>query len=251
MSAERKSIVLIGDVHAEWERLQRTLGSLADVDPDLVLLTGDIGRDPPWHRARRRAGRREHDDSVRRVLAQVDAAFDAPVAFVPGNHDLDDPPRDLPALNVDGKRVVLAGLSLAGFGGAGPRPFGYAYEWSESEAAVRLDALFDGGGALDIFLSHTPPLGCGLDRAHGTIDAGSRSVGERLLRVRPRLFVCGHIHEAWGWCEIDGIPCVNVGAMGPPAGQDLAVVVSWQDGPRELTAFRDGRQEPLRRVDGA
>ena len=71
MNDDRKTVVLIGDVHAEWERLQRTLGSLACVDPDLVLLTGDIGRDPPWQRAQRRAGRRAHDESVRRVLAQV------------------------------------------------------------------------------------------------------------------------------------------------------------------------------------
>jgi len=245
---DRKTVVLIGDVHAEWERLQRTLDSLATVDPDLVLLTGDIGRDPPWQRAQRRAGRRAHDDSVRRVLAQVVAAVDAPVAFVPGNHDLHDPPRDLPAVNLDGKLVQLAGLSIAGFGGAGPRAFGYAYEWNEAEAEARLESLFDDSGAQDIFLSHTPPLGCGLDRTHGGIDAGSRSVAERLSVLRPRLFVCGHIHEAWGWREIDGIPCINAGAMGPPAGQDLAVVVEWENGPRKLTAFRDGRQEPLREV---
>jgi Icc-related predicted phosphoesterase len=249
LSDDRKTVVLIGDVHAEWERLQRTLGSLARVDPDLVLLTGDIGRDPPWHRAQRRAGRRAHDESVRRVLSQVAAAFDAPVAFVPGNHDLHDPPKDLPALNLDGKLVELAGLSLAGLGGAGPRLFGYAYEWNEAQAASRLNALLDGVERLDIFLSHTPPLGCGLDRTHSDVDAGSRSVDEALRQLRPGLFVCGHIHEAWGWREIDGIPCINAGAMGPPTGQDLAVVVQWDNGPAEFTAYREGRPEPLRKLE--
>ena len=161
-----------------------------------------------------------------------------------------NPSADLPALNLDGRCVDLAGFKLAGFGGAGPRLFGFAYEWSEEQAGERLRSFLSGVDDVDIFLSHTPPLASALDRSYSDVDAGSVEVDRWLRRLRPRLFACGHIHEAWGRRQIDGIPCVNAGAMGPPAGQDMALVVEGENGPRSVTAYRDGGSEPLRRLGG-
>jgi Icc-related predicted phosphoesterase len=132
--------------------------------------------------------------------------------------------------------VELAGITIAGFGGAGPTPFGFPYEWSEAEADAILQSCLSGWeGGLDIFLSHSPPVACGLDRTCRGDHVGSGSVRRWLSLVRPRLFVCGHIHEAWGVEEVEGIPCLNAGALGEPFGQELAWTVDWGDeGPSRI-----------------
>jgi len=235
-----KTIVLVGDVHDERDRLKRSLALLGERRPDLVLLTGDIGRDPPWHRAQRRTRRAEHDESVRSVFDCVRNSCDCPVVFVPGNHDLDDPPDEVGAINADRRIVEIAGLRVAGFGGAGPTRFGFPYEWSEEQGQVALATMFNDAGQVDVFLSHSPPAATTLDRtAHGAA-VGSTAVKDWIGRVRPKLFVCGHIHEAWGVEDLDGVPCVNAGALGEPYGRDLVWVVDWCDGPGRIRSFCRG-----------
>lgn len=236
--SQPKTIVLIGDVHDERERLMRSLALLGDCRPDLVLLTGDIGRDPPWHRAQRRTQRALHDESVRQVIDYVADSCGCPVVFVPGNHDLDDPPQDVGAINADRRIVEIAGLRIAGFGGAGPTRFGFPYEWSEPNAEKTLAKLFADEDPVDIFLSHSPPVATTLDRtAHGAA-VGSTAVKGWIGRARPKLFVCGHIHEAWGVEDLDGVTCVNAGALGEPYGCEIVWKVDWSDGPARVRASR-------------
>ena len=188
------------------------------------------------HSAHRRSLRGPHDESVRDVIAQVAEACACPVVFVPGNHDLPDPPGDVRGINADRRIVEVAGLRIAGFGGAGPTPFGFPYEWSEQEARTVLKPLLQGAGCFDIFLSHTPAAGT-LDRmAHGA-SVGSTTVARWIERSRPKLFVCGHIHEAWGVEPLAGVPCVNAGALGEPHGREIAWVVDWVDGPQHVRSF--------------
>lgn len=244
----QQTVVLIGDVHDEIERLARTLALVGDRRVDLALLVGDIGEDPPWHRALRRTRRAEHDESIRRVIAHVRAACECPVVFVPGNHDLDDPPEDADGVNADRRIVEVGGLRIAGFGGAGPTPFGFPYEWSEAEAEEALERLLGDAGAFDIFLSHSPPSDTRLDRTARGAFVGSAAVKRWILRARPKLFVCGHIHEAWGAEWLDGVPCVNAGALGPPYARDIAWIVDWGDGPERIHSLcRDETGPPVQR----
>lgn len=245
-----QTIVLIGDTHDDPVRLARSLALVDGRPADLVLLTGDIGRDPPWHVAQRRTHRADHDDSVRSVLARVRSVCECPLVFVPGNHDLADPPRDVEAVNADRRIVEVLGLRIAGFGGAGPTRFGFPYEWSEAEAEAALACLLSGEGAgeIDVFLAHSPPFGSTLDRTTDGRHVGSQAVRRWIARSRPRLFVCGHIHEAWGVEWLEGVPCVNAGALGEPFGQNLAWVVEWSDGPLSIRAVRDAEPGISERV---
>jgi Icc-related predicted phosphoesterase len=248
---QTKTIVLIGDVHDERDRLERSLALLGDCRPDLVLLTGDIGQDPPWHRAQRRTRRAEHDESVRNVIEFVQKSCGCPVVFVPGNHDLDDPPEDVGAINADRRVVEVAGLRIAGFGGAGPTRFGFPYEWSEEDAELALGKLFTDDGRIDIFLSHSPPAATTLDRtAHGSF-VGSTAVKGWIGRARPKLFVCGHIHEAWGVEDLGGVTCINAGALGEPYGCEIVWELDWGDGPEQIrSSRREAAGEVERRVWG-
>lgn len=231
-------IAVIGDVHDRQDRLVRILERIVSDPPDLAVLVGDVGRDPPWAEPQRRAQREEHDESIRRVVARVRSSLDCPVAFVPGNHDLPDPAADIDGANCNGRIVEINGMRIAGFGGAGPARFGFPYEWGEDEADEALRSLLDGAASPDILISHTPPARSSLDRTSSGEHAGSQAVRRWIVAARPSLFVCGHIHEAWGVEHIEGVPCLNAGALGEPFGAEIVWLVRWSpDGPAGIRSF--------------
>ena len=61
---------------------------------------------------------------------------------------------------------------------------------------------------IDILVTHSPPAGI-LDQTERKYRVGSTALREQLLRIKPRLHVFGHIHEAHGqdreeWGNKDG-----------------------------------------------
>ena len=102
------SLLVVGDGHGEEKRLEKTLARVG-ARCRMALLVGDLGVDPPWGRDRERA-REAHDASVRRVIERVSDVVEGPVLFVPGNHDLPDPPEEVSAFNVDGRIVDDSGV---------------------------------------------------------------------------------------------------------------------------------------------
>jgi len=242
------AFLVIGDVHDEQQRLSETLELVKGERFDLVILTGDIGCDPPWFEPARSCQRQDHDRSIRRTIDRLRSSVAAPVVFVPGNHDLPDPPCPPGGINADGAIVEVAGLRIAGLGGSGPHRYGFPYEWSEEEAEARLESvLVDGVARPDVLLSHAPPAESRLDPTAGGRHVGSRAVDRWIERARPPLFVCGHIHEAWGVELRYGVCCLNAGALGEPYGQTMAFTVTWAGRPVRIRCHRRGtRKEILR-----
>ena len=64
-------------------------------------------------------------------------------------------------------------------------------------------------GFVDVVVSHGPPFGyCDLTTKGKRI--GSRSAVSYIRQHQPRLFVCGHVHEAAGETNLRGTQIVNV-----------------------------------------
>lgn len=190
---------------ADEESPRLWAGHARELRPDLVLAAGDL----PW-------GYLEH----------IASCVDAPLLFVPGNHDpavargrlhrsgmhvhagLPVPdPRPHGGINADGRVVEAAGLRIAGLGGCvryrpGPNQYSQAEFTRKASRLARLARRHRkrsrraGGGAtspgIDILLTHAPPRHCGdeEDAPHHGIEA----LHPLIEQLTPRLLVHGHIH---------------------------------------------------------
>jgi Icc-related predicted phosphoesterase len=142
-----------------------------------------------------------------------------PLILVAGNNETTDELRDecadWPAAHVlHGTAAEVAGLTFFGVGGGIPvTPFGsWSYDFDEDQTAELLAPCPEGC----VLVVHSPPQGC-VDVSGRGVHLGSTAIRDAILRVRPRLVVCGHIHGSGGMTEtLDGIPVVNAG----PAGID-------------------------------
>lgn len=192
-------LLLFSDLHchtaAAEEIVRRAQGM------DLVVGAGDFGN------------MRQMTDECIRMLRQITC----PAVLVPGNaesyEELQAAAQQWASATVlHGTGTVVKGISFFGIGGAIPQtPFGdWSYDFSETDAKRLLaDCPLDA-----ILVSHSPPQGV-VDTDQRGRSLGSVTVRDIVLRRRPRLVVCGHIHASGGqkaW--LGETPVVNAGPAG-------------------------------------
>jgi Icc-related predicted phosphoesterase len=109
-----------------------------------------------------------------------------------------------------GEVAEIEGAQFFGLGGGVPvTPFPWSFDLKEEEAAAKLERCPEGA----VLVSHSPPKGY-VDSAHGK-HLGSEAVLRAIESKRPRLTVCGHIHQAWGQeATVAGTSVVNLGPEG-------------------------------------
>ncbi|GMV32174.1 MAG: metallophosphoesterase [Chloroflexi bacterium CFX1] len=131
--------------------------------------------------------------------------LDAPLFYVPGNHDPDFDPHDVRSQaeggsNLDLKTVACNGFLIGGFGGSARyRPDG-ANQHTQAEAFLRAFRMFPRlalnriryGRALDVLISHSPPFGIhdDTDNPH----RGLKALNWLHRIAAPRLHLHGHTH---------------------------------------------------------
>lgn len=144
------------------------------------------------------------------------AAIETPSLLVPGNNETADALRAAadawPAATVlHGEGTAIDGVEFFGLGAGVPVT---PWEWSfdlDDEAAAEMLAPCPKGA---VMVLHSPPRDhC--DSAGDGTHFGSPALLAAIEEKRPRLAVCGHIHESWG-CESDvgGTPVRNLGPKG-------------------------------------
>ncbi len=152
------------------------------------------------------------------LLAWLAAVTEAPLVFVPGNHDPDlsgyrqtrsglvlragipvESPWPAGAINVDERIVDVAGLRVAGLGGS--RRYGSgANQYTERQQTRRARRLVTRArrkrprAPVDLMLAHAPPAGVGDrdDPAH----QGFGAFRDLVSALQPRLFLHGHVIPA-------------------------------------------------------
>jgi Icc-related predicted phosphoesterase len=192
-------LLLFSDVHADTAAARQLVERARRAD--VVIGAGDFGN------VRR---------DLRRCLDVLEA-IDRPAVLVAGNNEsteeLVGASRNWPQAHVlHGSGVQIRGVEFFGIGGGIPvTPFGsWSYDFTEDQA-TKLLAPCPAGGVL---VSHSPPKGAVDVSAHGQ-SRGSVALRQAVLRCRPQLVVCGHIHACAGQQGVIGSsPVVNAGPSG-------------------------------------
>lgn len=164
-------------------------------DADLVIGAGDF--------CVKREGLADAMEMLRPVEGKA--------VYVPGNAESADELRSATTATVlQGAEADLAGIALFGLGYAVPRtPFG---EWSCDLDEAEAEALLAHMQRADVFVVHSPPKGVG-DRTTAGASIGSTAVRATIERVKPRLCLCGHVHDSWGVSGVIG--ATEVHNLGP------------------------------------
>ena len=144
------------------------------------------------------------------------ASIETPAVLVPGNNETEEALRDAAsgweaATVLHGESATIAGAKFFGLGAGIPvTPWDWSFDLDDGAAAAMLGDCPPAA----ILVLHSPPLGhC--DAGGSGDHFGSRALLEGIEEKRPRLAVCGHIHESWG-CEsrIGETPVRNLGPAG-------------------------------------
>jgi Icc-related predicted phosphoesterase len=144
-------------------------------------------------------------------------AIQIPAVLVPGNNESYD---ELVAACANwqsgrvlhGTGVEIDGMPFFGIGGGIPvTPFGsWSYDFSEAEAEHLLRSCPAG----TVLVSHSPPKGA-VDVTGSGQSLGSSTVRDAVIRLKPRLVVCGHIHASGGKrTQIGDTTIINAGPGG-------------------------------------
>jgi Icc-related predicted phosphoesterase len=177
--------------------LTNVVRALDEERPDLLLCCGDWG-DPG-----------EVDpDAFAGIRKRV------PVLTVYGNHD--DLGLLAHAVNSDGSRVLLTpgevrdrnGLTLAGISGIWAKSHREQF-YATDEDVDRFASVLAGRG-VDVLLTHGCPIGLA-DAVPGGRRGGQRCFLDAFHTVKPRLYLCGHLHVPQKRELKDGRLVVNVG----------------------------------------
>jgi Icc-related predicted phosphoesterase len=179
--SRRLSILAFSDLHCDVGAAEDIVRAATNVD--LVLGAGDF------------AIMRRGIEKTIEILKYIRR----PTIVVPGNgesyEELLAACQGWPSAHVlHGAGKTIDDLSIFGIGGAIPvTPFGsWSYDFSEEQA----EQMLAGASAADILVTHSPPHGaCDLSSAGQHL--GSQSVRAFVERQKPRLVVCGHIHDSW------------------------------------------------------
>ncbi|MCO5316043.1 MAG: metallophosphoesterase family protein [Solirubrobacterales bacterium] len=191
-------ILAFSDIHCDLEQAATLVEMSADAD--VVIGAGDFG-------------------SIHQGLEEMIEGLSGigkPSLLVPGNNETIEALREAapawPSATVlHGERTEIDGVGFFGLGAGIPvTPWEWSFDLDEEAAADMLTGIREG----DVLIVHSPPRGhC--DQAGDGLHLGSKAILTAIEERRPRLAVCGHIHEAWGQTSTVGpTEIVNLGPSG-------------------------------------
>jgi Icc-related predicted phosphoesterase len=192
-------LLAFSDLHRDLEQGARLVEMSAEAD--VVIGAGDFA-------------------SMHEGLAETITALSGiatPTVLVPGNNETVDALRDAvrdewPAATVlHGEGTSIGRVEFFGLGAGIPvTPWDWSFDLDDEEATGMLAGCPEGA----VLVLHSPPRGhC--DSAGDDTHFGSPALLAAIEEKRPRLAVCGHIHESWG-CEgeVGHTPIRNLGPNG-------------------------------------
>ena len=174
-------ILAIADLHGSQYRLNIALKNVERYSPDLVVICGDITQFGPG-------------DLAKNFLDQIPVETLA----ITGNIDTSDVSRgidDSKATRIEMKKVVKKGIPFVGANGV---------DLNQLKVVEEKNLLDE----TSVLISHEPPYGA-LDKIFLGVHGGNKELRETIDKYKPRLVLCGHIHEDPGVTRIGETTIVN------------------------------------------
>jgi Icc-related predicted phosphoesterase len=178
-------IYALADLHGSQYRLNRVLEMVKKHQPEAVVICGDITQFGPA-------------DVAKNFLDQIPGT----VFAVPGNIDTEDAVKGIDqshAINIHLKQQIYHGVVFVGVNGVNNRETALFY--SDQNYVTMLEHV-------DILVSHVPPYGL-QDMVFYGLHSGSKDLLSLVQKYKPRLVLCGHIHEDPGYTDLDQTVVVN------------------------------------------
>jgi Icc-related predicted phosphoesterase len=144
------------------------------------------------------------------------ASIETPTILVPGNNETEEALREAAAgweaaAVLHGESESIEGVEFFGLGAGVPvTPWDWSFDLDDTAAGSMMGDCPEGA----VLVLHSPPRGhCDTNGSGDHL--GSPALLEAIEEKRPRIAVCGHIHESWG-CEskIGDTPVHNLGPRG-------------------------------------
>jgi Icc-related predicted phosphoesterase len=207
-------LIAITDVHGR----NHVLKWLVDLAKDFALLViaGDVS---DW-------GDKEFFRNFYKTLSDKSIM----TFFVPGNHDPCNESfpnnESFPKIvNLHGKLTTFNGLIFLGIGGSNITPFKTPFELKDDQAFELLSKF---SNQIDVLISHASPFGTKCDRTYRGNHIGSKPVRSFIEKVKPKVVISGHVHEARGIDFLGDTLIVNPG----PAMNGFYAIISINGKPR-------------------
>jgi len=195
-------LVVVSDFHGEVEAARGVVTLVEEHGIDAIVVCGDITH----------AGTEEDAEYLLNTL--LDATPN--VLYVSGNFD---PPEMMTgvtgskAICLHGRSHSIGAYTFVGVSCSTPAPFFSPSSISDEEIEATLNRALSSIGQRGklILVSHDPPNSTSLDKTNRGSNVGSKSIKEFILREKPILAACGHIHESPGVDKINSTVAVNPG----------------------------------------
>ena len=189
-------ILAFSDLHCDLEQGAKLVEMSADAD--VVIGAGDFA---------------SVHEGLEETIGAL-AAIETSTVLVPGNNETAEALREATgswsaATVLHGERTAIDGVEFFGLGAGIPvTPWDWSFDLDDEAASEMLAPCPEEA----VLVLHSPPRDhC--DSAGGDTHFGSPALLRAIEEKRPRLAVCGHIHESWG-CESQ-VGSTQVRNLGP------------------------------------
>jgi Icc-related predicted phosphoesterase len=191
-------LLAFSDLHRDLDQAATLVEMSADAD--VVIGAGDFA---------------SVHEGLEETIAAL-AAIETPTVLVPGNNETIEALREAAtawdaATVLHGETAEIEGRPFFGLGAGIPvTPWDWSFDLDEGAATAMIGDCPEGA----ILVLHSPPKGHCDANSEGDC-FGSEALLEGIEERRPRIAVCGHIHESWGCrSSIGQTPLHNLGPKG-------------------------------------
>ena len=166
-------IYAVADIHGSQYKVNLLIKNIKRYSPDLIVICGDITQFGPGEVAKNFLDQIPTDTLA--VTGNIDSA------------DVNQAIDDSKATKIEMKRIIKKGISFVGLNGVDP---------------LQID-IFKNKKLLDensVLVTHVPPYGM-QDKIYYGMHGGSKEIRDIIDKYKPRLVLCGHIHEDPGFSK--------------------------------------------------